>query len=470
MNSDLLKLYVNEDEYNTWRNQWYSQWPTYDNYLKGHKANDASVQEALDEFVKDQIDSGITFPIKQQPACLWKWTWSTIYLNRLKTASCHRTQLWPIDINNFDNFHNVPEKIKAREKMLNGEWPGHGCEYCRDIENAGGLSDRVHSLTRRNAAPVELITNPTATSVTPRVVEIFAQNTCNFSCVYCNDSLSSRIQQENIKYGAFKSNGVSIPVYPIPETTKEVFDKFITWIDNNIQQLTRLHLLGGETFLQHDLMTQILDIIERKPNPDMTLCVFSNLNVPEKYWNLYLGRIKDLASRGHIQKMDLTASIDCWGPQQEYVRSGLDLVKFEERMAWACEQGSWLHLNINQTVTAMTIKTMPDLIKKIAHYSKIKNIGHWFQFYTGPHMFQHPKIFSYQEWATTFDEIYVEMRTDTYEQRDAIPRMQGLQRLLEQQTENDWEGIGQLQTYLDELDRRRGTNWRDLFPHIDVAK
>jgi hypothetical protein len=459
------KLYVSETDYNGMRG---NNWPTYSELLAGGRAEEPRVQKHVEKFVQDQYNAGVLFPIKTQTACQYKWTWSTIYLNSLSTASCHRTKLWPIDLNDFDNFNNVPQKIEARERMLAGEWPGFGCEYCRDIESAGGLSDRQHALATRNLAPVELISNPTATHVTPRIVEIFAQNTCNFSCVYCNASLSSQIQQENKKFGEFNSGGVRIPVHSVPEATQEVFDRFISWVDRNINQLTRLHLLGGETFIQHNLMTQILDIIERRPNPNLTLCVFSNLNAPDRAWNLYIDRIKDLALKGHIQKMDLTASIDCWGPEQEYVRSGLDLAKFEERFAWASEQDSWLQLNANQTVTALTMKTMPELIEKIAYYGRNKTIGHWFQFYTGPQMFQHPKIFAYSEWAETFDKIYRVMPTDTDEQRDAIPRMQGIQKLLQQSQTNDWASIKQLQIYLDELDRRRQTNWRELFPFLDI--
>ena len=85
-------------------------------------------------------------------------------------------------------------------------------------------------------------------------------------------------------------------------------------------------------------------------------------------------------------------------------------------------------------------------------------------------MFQHPKIFSYEEWAPTFDEIYEEMNKRTDDTHNAIVRMQGLQKLLQQQTENDWKSIEQLQIYLNELDRRRGTNWKELFPHINITK
>ena len=209
----------------------------------------------------------------------------------------------------------------------------------------------------------------------------------------------------------------------------------------------------------------------------MALCTFSNLNVPDKYWNLYTGRIRDLQKAGNIQCFDLTASIDCWGPEQEYVRSGLNLVKFEERFAWAAEQSEdWLRLNVNQTITSMTIRTMPKLIEKIVHYSKYRNVGHYFQF-LGPNgtadevnVHQHPKQFAYQTWEADFERILKVMPLDTDAQREAIPRMQGHQKFLQQFTQYNYKKISELHTYFDELDRRRGTNWRELFPYLDITQ
>ena len=190
--------------------------------------------------------------------------------------------------------------------------------------------------------------------------------------------------------------------------------------------------------------------------------------MPDKYWNLYTTKIKDLQANGNIKRFDLTGSIDCWGPEQEYVRSGLNLQKFEERLAWASEQGDWLWLNVNQTVTAMTIKTMPDLIKKVNQYNTNKHIGHYFQFYTGPQMFQHPDIFSYDMWEEDFDKIFNEMKKGSYNYDEAILRMSGLQKQLQQVKHNNYDAIKKLHVYLDELDRRRGTDWRTLFPYLMV--
>ena len=460
-----IKFYVNRNDYGVMAGE---SWPSYDDYLRGVKALDPKVQMEIDILTNRSLSAGVKFPIETATACQSKWTWSTIYLNQLSTASCHRVQPIPFDISEFDNFHNIPKKLDDRKFMLEGKWPKGGCEYCMDIENAGGWSDRQHNLDIRGLTPPELLTDPTAINVTPRIVEIFAQNTCNLSCTYCNANLSSKIEQENKKFGEFNVDGVVIPVVTPPELADEYFKKFIVWLENNISSLVRLHLLGGETFIQHSLMNSVLDILERIPSPNLEFCIFSNMNVPDKYWNLYIGKIKNLQERGHIRVFDLTASIDCWGPEQEYARSGLDLVKFEKRFAWASEQGDWLRLNANQTVTCLTMKTMPALIKKIAQYSKTKHIGHYFQFYTGPQMFQHPQTYSYDMWESVFEEIFAVMPTDTEHQREAIPRMEGLQKQLQLQKLHNYKDIRKLHVYLDELDRRRNTNWRTLFPYLDI--
>lgn len=461
-----LALYVTEDDYKIFAGP---SWPSYSAYLAGVKANDTRIQNEIDEFTRMRLNEGEKFPINTATACQSKWTWSTIYLNQLASASCHRVKPTPFLLDQIDDFHNLPKKINDRELMLEGKWPTGGCEYCKDIELAGGWSDRQHNLDIRGLTPPELLLDPTATKVSPRIVEIFAQNTCNLSCNYCNGSLSSKIENENIKFGDFSKQGVRIPIIRKPTVAaQEYFDRWIEWLDRNIQNLVRLHLLGGETFLQHNLMTRVLDIIKRRPNPKLQFCVFSNLNAPDSLWDKYITQIKDLQAMGNIAVFDLTASIDCWGPEQEFVRYGLNLEKFEHRFAWASEQGPWLRLNANQTVTALTIKTMPGLINKIRQYSKNKHIGHYFQFYTGPHMFQHPKTYAWDFWKKDFECILASMPTVTPEQQEAIPRMLGLQSLLQQYTNYNYNNIEKLKVYLDEMDRRRGTNWRDLFSYLDI--
>ena len=467
-----LKLYVTEEDY---VNTSSPAWPAYQDYLNGVKAPSDSVQKDIDTWTDIWVKGGIRFPIKTATACQSKWTWSTIFLNTLTTASCHRVDPIKFSIEEFDNFHNVPKKLEDRRRMLNGEWPNGrvgwpqgGCEYCKQLEDAGGHSDRHHNNAIPGLTPPELETDPTAVEVSPRIVEIFAQNTCNFACIYCTESLSSKIEQENKKFGPFYKDGFTIKANAVESAAQEYFVKFIAWLDKNVQTLKRLHLLGGETLIQHDLMEAVLDILERKGNPELEFCVFSNGCAPEKYWNLYMSRFKQIQEAGNIKVFDLTLSIDNWGAEAEYVRSGLDVNLFEKRMSWAAAQGDWLRLNINQTVTSMTMRTMPELIEKINLYNKTKHIGHYFQFVTGPNSFQHPKHFAYEFWKETFDRIFNLLSTDTDSQQEVLVRMEAVQKQLQQSTEYNRKEIKNLHIYLDELDRRRKTNWRETFPYLNI--
>jgi hypothetical protein len=82
------------------------------------------------------------FPIKTNTSCQFKWTWSTLFLSVGTSSSCHRCKGWDVT-DHMQDFHNHPGKLEDREKMLDGKWPGNGCEYCKKIEDSGGQSERT---------------------------------------------------------------------------------------------------------------------------------------------------------------------------------------------------------------------------------------------------------------------------------------------------------------------------------------
>ena len=81
---------------------------------------------------------------------------------------------------------------------------------------------------------------------------------------------------------------------------------------------------------------------------------------------------------------------------------------------------------------------------------------------------QHPDIFDYSLWVDDFDRILSIMPNSDTTQQEAVTRMIGLQRRLQNTCHQDLDKISQLHAYLDELDRRRSTDWRSLFPHLIV--
>jgi pyruvate-formate lyase-activating enzyme len=401
------------------------------------------------------------FPIKTDTACQLKWNWSTLYLNSGTTASCHRTAVSKITPENFLNFHNTPLKLSDRQRMLEGQWPDQSCSYCRDIEIAGGVSDRMRQLTIPNQSPPELDSDPTAINISPTLLEVFFNNACNLGCLYCTSSLSSTIETENRKFGDF-ING-SVELVNTENHVKDLSPHFWQWFAEGFPKIKRLHFLGGEPFYQKDF-DKLLDMIDQYPNAECELNIITNLMVPKKRIEEFVQRFKKLLVERKLKRIDITASIDCWGAQQEYVRYGLDLQQWEENFKLLMSN-KWLYLNINQTISALTIKTMPDLLLKLYEWRKSNHVGHWFSGVSPGPSYLKGEIFGNKEFVEDADKILSMMPQDTEEDKQAYEYMKGIFNQIQKSVVNE-EEIKNLIVYLNEKDRRRNTDWRNLFPWL----
>jgi pyruvate-formate lyase-activating enzyme len=405
------------------------------------------------------------FPIRQGVACQLKWTWNTVRLAEATSACCHRVSPISIDVNNFDNFHNDPTWVSHRRMQLAGEFPQQGCQYCERIEQAGGLSDRLLHQSEPDISPPELDTDPLAVVVTPRVLEVFINNVCNMSCIYCDESNSSKIQQENVKFG-YAVPGTDYPVIPIvpkvPEH-KDLVNKFFGYLDKNYHSLTRLHVLGGEPFYQREF-DRLLDFIEQHPNRDLRFTVISNLMVSTDKIEQFVDRMYAVLARRGLKRVDITASIDCWGAEQEYVRYGLDLEQWQRNFE-LLSRHKWLHLTVNNTITSLTIKTLPDLLKYINHIRQQRPVHHSFGLVDfRPYL--HPGIFGAGYFDKDFQQILDCMPNNTDIDIKNKEYMTGLLKSLNSYSV-DCDQQRTLGLYLDEIDRRRNLNWRDVFPWLN---
>jgi pyruvate-formate lyase-activating enzyme len=406
---------------------------------------------------------GKYFPIKTQTSCQLKWNWSTINLYPGTTSSCHRVRSTIIDVENFNNFHNTDKKIADRQLMLQGQWPTGGCEYCKNMEDAGGTSDRMMHLHIPDLVPPELETDSSATSVTPRIVEVYLDNVCNMSCIYCNDGYSSRIQNENQKYGRFDSNGVIIEnLYPPHPQKEQLKVSFWKWMETNYHHLRRLHILGGEPFFQSDFET-CLEFLESRSNPELEFNIVTNLKVSPAKLDEFVQRIRTMLIQRKIKRLDITCSIDCWGDAQEYIRFGINLDKWKQNFEFLVAQ-RWITLNINQTITSIGMKNIVPLMQYINDQRVSRKIGHYHMAVQDPFYFN-PTIFGPGVFDTDFEEILKIMPNDTQQQHLSRQLMHSLQLQCAQSVRQPTQLV-KLRVVLDELDRRRNLNWQVTFPWL----
>jgi hypothetical protein len=393
------------------------------------------------------------FPIQTETACQLKWNWSTIFLTTEKTASCHRTDHHRFDTELFD-FHNTPSKLDDRARMLQGQWPAKGCDYCKDIEHAGGRSDRLTNLDFPGIhAPPELDQDPQATQVTPRILEVYFDNTCNLKCVYCGPHFSSLWDAENVRFGqpAFaKSTNIEI-------NKQRIF----AWLTQHGQHLTHFNILGGEPLYQREL-DQCLTLFEQYPAPELKLQIFTNLNARLERVQDMVGRVKKLIDSNHLREFEITASLDCWGSPQEYARFPLDLKIWQRNFEYLLEQ-SWINLIISSTITPLTVKTLPELLEKIQVWNQARTVHHYQNSVNSPgYMFI--DIFG-DIFSADFERALALKPEHTPEQQSSKQYLAGIARQAASRSPNVPQ-IKKLYQVLNELDHRRNTDWRITFPWL----
>jgi sulfatase maturation enzyme AslB (radical SAM superfamily) len=403
------------------------------------------------------------FPIQTSTACRLKWSWSTLYLNSGKTASCHRASISEIP-EDFDNFHNTDIKIKAREDMLQGNWPRNGCEYCKNIEDSGGTSDRQFQNQIPNAYPPELDLNNSLTVISPTIVEVFFSNTCNLACVYCTASLSSAIQAENKKF-----NGAIIPELDYLHANnqyKNLIPKFWNWLKEHGQSLQRLQILGGEPFLQKDV-DQLIDFFGSNPNPELEFNLISNLSLNDLIFLSYVEKLTALKQRNCVKRIDIQCSIDCWGAAQSYIRHGINLDLFEKNIKKLVETTSF-RLGLLTTVTSLSIPTMVDLAKKRIQWQGTQEIF-WYMHLVLPatdSVFD-PTIFDYKIYKPYIDQVYQHLPKKTWDDQQTFEIFDGIVSKLKINCKTDIKRQQYLLDYLTKNDQRRNTNWKTSFPWLD---
>ena len=150
-----------------------------------------------------------------------------------------------------------------------------------------------------------------------------------------------------------------------------------------------------------------------------------------------MDRLRVLVDNKKINRVDITCSIDCWGPEQEYIRNGIDLTQWQKAFEYMVQQ-TWLRLNINQAITGLGIKSMSQLISYINQQRIHRPIYHY-------HLavvnipFLNPTIFGPSTFDTDFDMILNLMPNESWDDKHSYNMMKTLQLQSQQSQRNEYE-------------------------------
>jgi len=326
---------------------------------------------------------------------------------------------------------------------------------------AGGMSDRTYHNDIPGLTPVDFTMHGDQ-SVTPRISEIYLSNTCDLACVYCWPEFSSRINNELKKYGPnIVGHRSSMPIH----NASAYLDRYFEWLEINYHNLGRLSVLGGEPLIQRDF-DRFLEFLDTHENKDLEFAINTNLNCKFETIERLVETAKRLITQHKIKRVDISCSLDCWGEPAEYIRNGLSLDRWQKNFEYLITH-KWLYINVHQVVTSLAIHTASDLQQKIAQYKnlnpRIRQAYHAVDKHDG---IWRPEIF-----GSDFFKDQLQSLIDTYpvgDHHDHIcrQRLEGIVKLTENK-QPDLAKLTKFSAVLDQLDTRRGTNWRRIFPEIN---
>jgi hypothetical protein len=432
--------------------------------------------------------------------CAAKWQQVTLHLQTGHTHSCHhpRTHKVPLEelANNPSALHNTNYKKEQRKMMLEGERPDE-CDYCWRVEDSGpdAISDRVYKSYDSWAQPYidGIRSMPWDADVVPSYLEVSFSSVCNFRCSYCTPQVSSKWMEEIEKYGSYPTSTNFGDIYwlkkidamPIPHKDENPYvEAFWKWWPEIHDKLEHFRITGGEPLLAKDTF-KVLDWYIENPNPNLELSVNSNMCPPDVLLDKFIEKIKIICSENKVKKFKIFTSAEAHGKQAEYIRDGLDYNKWLSNIRRVLDEVPGCTFTVMSTYNIMSIHSYLDFMKDILQikldysdentvYSPIILDVPYLRYPYHQTIFNMPeewkeKIFEQvtfvhqnvenSKWLGTANRGFYQWEADKFK------RIYELVMNLKDEpevTRNQKDFV----LFVDEHDRRRGTNFLETFPEF----
>lgn len=460
---------------------------------------------AIDNFVKTKKKLDVISPTM----CAAKWQQVTLHLGTGTNHSCHHPMVHSIPVDELakdpSTLHNTPYKKKLRKQMLEGKRPKE-CDYCWRVEDTVKtsdsdrdiFSDRITKSAEAWAQPhIDTISKlPWDNNVNPSYMEIDFDTTCNFKCAYCSPSYSTTWMQEIKQHGPYVlSNGVFNSVEHLKKGTglpilqsehNPYIEAFWKWWPDAVKDLHTFRITGGEPLLSKNTF-KVLDYLIENPQPQLEFSVNTNLGGPKELIDQFIEKMAIIQDKKAVKLFRLFTSNEAHGKKAEYIRFGLNYEYWLNNVNRILAEIPDSKITLMCTYNLLSVTSFTDFLKDMLNL-KLE--------YSHPHnrplplsvdipYLRHPNFLAPWVLTENFLQYVEESVTFMYKNREVstwlpmaskgffdyeIHRMERLYRVVNEHMgvnkPNNIEERKNLYKFINEYDKRRGTNFAETFPEL----
>ena len=434
--------------------------------------------------------------------CLAKWLQHTLYLQNGMNHSCHHPPTHKIPLeevtHNHAALHNTRHKKQAMKQMLDGERPSE-CDYCWRVEDMGDqyFSDRIYKSNTSWSKPYIFdVLEKGTDDINPTYLEISFSNVCNLKCAYCSPDLSSKWYDEIKQHGAYPTstnfNGFEVlkdlKRMPIPHKDPNPYvDAFWKWWPEVYPSLHTLRLTGGEPLMSKDCW-RVLDAIRAEPKENLTLSINTNLDVQDAMIDRLIETLLDFGNE--VREVQIFTSGEATGSAAEYTRYGLNYDRWLQnvhRVIQALHGKMRLTFSFMTTVNVFSAGTFPDFVEQVMQIRKQYVTDHMRQGNCFPMMtnyLRYPDMLAIcnldkSAKQATLERLEAVVNTYALDNHnfadgcgflwdDEVNQIKRLAEFMFKGSVGDrTTNMRDFKLYVDEYDRRRGTDFHATFPNLE---
>lgn len=265
----------------------------------------------------------------------------------------------------------------------------------------------------------------------------------------------------------------------LSEDNNPYIKAFWEWWPELVKDLKVFRITGGEPLLSKNTF-RVLEELSRNPMPNLEVAINSNLGVSDATFKKFLALAKDLTENKKVKFFRLFTSAEAWGEKAEYIRNGLEFIRFQRNLESFLTEVPQGQAIIMSTFNALSLTSFGTFLAYVKSLKEIytKDPSHCPLFIDISYL-RHP----------TYQSIQVLPESYQNHMNDILQFMENRQihkndpggfyffELTKAQRIYEWMkqplAAADLQTrrkefysFFNEHDRRRGTNFLQAFPEM----